>query len=164
MGLVKSEDSIKVGDVLLFGNDEYKYHAAFAISKTMALEAYKHYEDENCTGMPILTRPIDDIRRLYKNGKVYVVDFLQKKAFIDGEKYLRDESVIEVHPIVIKSIYNLYCNDDSFYLLVNSISLGSGEVSSFIIYINFSNKKKLRNVKKILKLNFIVILIVLRKN
>ena len=45
LGLNKSEDSIKAGDVLLFGNDEYKYHAAFAISKDLALEAYKHYEE-----------------------------------------------------------------------------------------------------------------------
>ena len=59
LGLViTSENSIKAGDVLLFGNDEYKSHAAIAISRTEALEAYRHYEDENCTGMPILTRPI----------------------------------------------------------------------------------------------------------
>ena len=154
LGLVKSEDNIKAGDVLLFGNDEYKYHAAFAISRTMALEAYKHYEDENCTGMPILTRPIDDIRILYKNGKVYVVDFLQKKTFIDGEKYLRDESVVEVHPIVVKSIYNLHCNDDLCYLLVSSISLEDGEVSSFVFYITISSNKQLRNLDENFKLKF----------
>ena len=154
LGLVKSEDNIKAGDVLLFGNDEYKYHAAFAISRTMALEAYKHYEDENCTGMPILTRSIDEIRRLYKNGKVYVVDFLQKKTFIDGEKYLRDESVVEVHPIVVKSIYNLHCNDDLCYLLVSSISLEDGEVSSFVFYITISSNKQLRNLDENFKLKF----------
>ena len=105
LGLVNSDDSIKAGDVLLFGNDEYKSHAAIAISRTEALEAYRHYEDENCTGMPILTRPISEIRRLYKNGKVYVIDFLQKKTFTDGQKYLKDENVLETHPIVIKSIF-----------------------------------------------------------
>ena len=154
LGLVKSEDSIKAGDVLLFGNDEYKYHAAFAISRDMALEAYKHYEDENCTGMPILTRSIDEIRRLYKNGKVYVVDFLQKKTFIDGEKYLRDENAIEVNPIVIKSIFNLHCNDDLCYLSVNSISLNSEEVSSFVIIINISSNKNLRNLDENVKIKF----------
>ena len=155
LGLIKSEeDSIKAGDVLLFGNDDYKYHAAIAISKTMALEAYKNYEDENCTGMPILTRPIDEIRRLYKNGKVYVVDFLQKKTFIDGEKYLRDENIVEANPIVIKSMYNLHCNDDLCYLLINSISLENGEVSSFVIIINISSNKKLRNLEENYKIKF----------
>jgi len=154
LSLVKSEDSIKAGDVLLFGNDEYKYHAAFAISRTMALEAYKHYEDENCTGMPILTRSIDEIRRLYKNGKVYVIDFLQKKTFIDGEKYLRDENVIDVNPKVIKSIYNLHCNGDLCYLFVNSISLENGDVSSFVIIINISSNKKLRNLDENFKIKF----------
>jgi len=104
--------------------------------------------------MPILTRSIDEIRKLYKNGKIYVVDFLQKKTFTDGEKYLKDNSIVEVNPIVIKSIYNYYCNDDSCYILVNSISLGSGEVSSFVIYINFSNNKNLRNLDENLKIKF----------
>ena len=82
LGLINSDNSIKAGDVLLFGNDEYKYHAAIAISRTEALEAYRHYEDENCTGMPILTRLISEIRRLYKNEKLYVIDFLQKKILL----------------------------------------------------------------------------------
>ena len=82
LGLINSDNSIKAGDVLLFGNDEYKYHAAIAISRTEALESYRHYEDENCTGMPILTRPISEIRRLYKNEKLYVIDFLQKKILL----------------------------------------------------------------------------------
>jgi len=156
LGLVKSEDSIKAGDALLFGSDGYKYHAAFAISRTMALEAYRHYEDENCTGIPILTRPIDKIRRLYKNERVYVVDFLEKKTFTDGEKYLRDESVVEVHPIIVKSIYKFYYNGDSYYIFVNSISIENGEeyISSFVIYINYSSNKNLRNLDENLKVKF----------
>ena len=76
---------------------------------------------------------------------------------------MKDQSVVEVNPIVIKSIYNYYCNDDSCYLLVNSISLGSGEVSSFVIYINFSNKKKLRNVEENFKIKFYCDFLVQRK-
>ena len=163
LGLVNSEDSIKAGDVLLFGNDEYKSHAAFAISRDMALEAYGHYEDEKCTGMPILTRPISEIRRLYKNGKVYVVDFLQKKTFTDGEKYLKDENIYEPNPIVIKSIFDFHQVGESFYILVNSIVYEEERKFSFVIYINFSNKKKLRHLDENLKLNFIVILIILKK-
>ena len=154
LGLINSDDSIKAGDVLLFGNDEYKYHAAIAISRTEALEAYRHYEDENCTGMPILTRPISEIRRLYKNEKVYVIDFLQKKTFTDGEKYLKDENVYEPHPIVIKTIYNYYNDGESLYILVNSIVLGEERKYSFVIYINFSNNKKLRNLDENLKIKF----------
>ena len=154
LGLINSEDSIKPGDVLLFGSDEYKYHAAIAISRTEALEAYRHYEDENCTGMPILTRPISEIRRLYKNGKVYAIDFLQKKTFTDGEKYLKDENVYEPHPIVIKTIYNYYNDGESLYILVNSIVLGEDRKFSFVIYINFSNNKKLRNLDENLKIKF----------
>ena len=154
LGLVNSDDSIKAGDVLLFGNDEYKSHAAIAISRTEALEAYRHYEDENCTGMPILTRPIDEIRRLYKNGKVYVVDFLQKKTFIDGEKYLKDENVYEPTPILIKSIFEFHQVGDSFYIVVNSIVKGEERKFSFVIYINFSNNKKLRNLDENLKIKF----------
>ena len=154
LGLIRLEDSIKAGDVLLFGTDEYKVHAAIAISKTMALEAYKHY-DEDCIGMPILTRPIEEIRRLYKNNKVYIVDFLQKKTFIDGEKYLRDKSVVEVNPIVVKSIYNQYCNNDICYTLVKTIAYGDQrQASSFIYYVNFSNKKKLRNLDENFKIKF----------
>ena len=163
LGLINSEDSIKAGDVLLFGNDEYKYHAAIAISRTEALESYRHYEDENCTGMPILTRPIRKIRILYKNEKVYVIDFLQKKNFTDGEKYLKDENVYEPRPIVIKTIYNFYDDGVSLYILVNSIVLGEERKFSFVIYINFSNNKELRNLDEKFKIKFFVILIVLKK-
>jgi hypothetical protein len=154
LGLINSDNSIKAGDILLFGNDEYKYHAAIAISRTEALEAYRHYEDENCTGMPILTRPISEIRRLYKNEKVYVIDFLQKKTFTDGEKYLKDENVYEPRPIVIKTIYNFYDDGESLYVLVNSIVLGEERKFSFVIYINFSNNKELRNLDENLKIKF----------
>ena len=154
LGIDKLDGSIKPGDVLLFGNDEYKSHAAIAISRTEALEAYRHYEDENCTGMPILTRPIDEIRRLYKNGKVYIVDFLQKKTFIDGEKYLKDENVYEPNPIVIKSIFEFHQVEESFYILVNSIVKGEERKFSFVIYISFSNNKKLRNLDENLKIKF----------
>lgn len=154
LGLINSEDSIKAGDVLLFGNDEYKYHAAIAISRTEALESYRHYEDENCTGMPILTRPIRKIRILYKNEKVYVIDFLQKKNFTDGEKYLKDENVYEPRPIVIKTIYNFYDDGVSLYILVNSIVLGEERKFSFVIYINFSNNKELRNSDEKFKIKF----------
>jgi len=154
LGLNTSEDSIKAGDILLFGNDEYKSHAAIAISRTEALEAYRHYEDENCTGMPILTRPINEIKRLYKNGKIYVVDFLQKKTFTDGEKYLKDENVYEPTPIVIKSIFEFHQVEESFYILVNSIVKGEERKFSFVIYINFSSNKKLRNLDENLKIKF----------
>ena len=134
LDLVNSEDSIKAGDILLFGNDENKSHAAIAISRTEALEAYRYYEDENCTGMPILTRPIDEIRRLYKNGKVYVIDFLQKKTFTDGQKYLKDENVYEPHPIIIKTIYDYYDDGESIYMLIKSIAFGEEERQfSFVI-------------------------------
>ena len=156
LGLVKSEDSIKAGDVLFFGNDAHKYHAAFAISRTMVLEAYRHYEeeDEDCTGMPILTRPISEIAKLYKNGKVYVVDFLQKKTFTDGEKYLKDENVYESNPIILESIFEYHQVGDIFYILVNSISYEEERQFSFVIYINFSNNKKLRNLDEKIKIKF----------
>ena len=155
LDLVNSEDSIKVGDILLFGNDENKSHSAIAISRTEALEAYRYYEDENCTGMPILTRPIDEIRRLYKNGKVYVIDFLQKKTFTDGQKYLKDENVYEPHPIIIKTIYDYYDDGESIYMLIKSIAFGEEERQfSFVIYINYSNNKKLRNLDENLKIKF----------
>jgi len=154
LGLINSDDSIKAGDVLLFGNDEYKSHAAFAISRTEALEAYRHYEDENCTGMPIITRPISEIRRLYKNKKIYVVDFLQKKTFTDGQKYLKDENVHENHPIVIKSIFDLHKDDDLCYLKVNSIAYVEERQFSFVFYITFSNKIKLRNLDENIKIKF----------
>jgi hypothetical protein len=74
LGLIKSSNEIKAGDVLLFGSENRKSHTAIAISNSMALEAFKHYED--CTGIPILTRKISDITNIYKNRKVWVVDFL----------------------------------------------------------------------------------------
>ena len=154
LGLIKSEDSIKEGDVLLFGSDEYKSHAAIAISREEALEAYKHY-DEDCTGMPISTRRIKEITSRYKNGKVYVVDFLKKKTFTDGEKYLRDENVTEVYPIVVKSIYNYYCYKDLCYYLVKSIAYSEGnQISSFVLYIIISKNKRLRNLEENLKIKF----------
>ena len=82
LGLFESEDSIKPVDVHLFGNDEYKSHAAIAISRTKALKAYRHYEDENCAGMLILTRPISEIRRLYKMGKYILLIFYKKKLLL----------------------------------------------------------------------------------
>jgi len=156
MNLVIPPNNIKAGDVLLFGNDEYKSHAAIAISQTEALEAYGYYEDENCTGMPISTRPINEIAGLYKNGKVYVVDFLQKKSFADGEKYLKDKNLYEPHPIVIKTISEFHQVGESFYLLFKSIAYEEGiqRLFSFVIYFNFSNNKKLRNLDESLKIKF----------
>ena len=104
--------------------------------------------------MPILTRPISEIRRLYKNEKVYVIDFLKKKNFTDGEKYLKDENVYESRPIVIKTIYYYYNDGVSLYIYVNSIVLGEERKFSFVIYINFSNNKKLRNLDEKFKIKF----------
>jgi hypothetical protein len=66
LGLIKSSDEIKAGDVLLFGSEDRKSHTAIAISNSMALEAFKHYED--CTGIPILTRKISDIINVAKQN------------------------------------------------------------------------------------------------
>ena len=104
--------------------------------------------------MPILTRPISEIRRLYKNKKVYVIDFLQKKTFTDGEKYLKDENVYEPHPIVIKSIFEFHQVGESFYILVKSMAYGEERKFSFVIYISFSNNKKLRNLDENFKIKF----------
>ena len=95
-----------------------------------------------------------NLKRLYKNGKVYVVDFLQKKNFTDGEKYLKDENAYEPTPIVIKSIFEFHQVEESFYILVNSIVKGEERKFSFVIYINFSNNQKLRNLDENLKIKF----------
>jgi len=154
MNLVIPPNNIKAGDVLLFGNDEYKSHAAIAISQTEALEAYGYYEDENCSGMPILTRPIDEIRRSYKNGKVYVVDFFLKTKFADGEKYLKDENVYESTPIVLESFYDLHEINQSYCINLTSITYKEEKQFSFVIYINIANNKKLRKLDENFKVKF----------
>jgi hypothetical protein len=67
---------------------------------------------------------------------------------------LKDENVYEPHPIVIKTIYEFHQIGEIFYILVNSIVLGEDRKFSFVIYINFSNNKKLRNLDENLKIKF----------
>ena len=86
---------------------------------------------------------------------------MEKKIFTDGEKYLRDESIVEVHPFIVKSIYSFICNNNICYTLVKTIAYGDErQISSYIHYIIFSNHKKLRNLDENLKINFIAILII----
>ena len=123
MGLVKSEDNINAGDVLFFVKDENNIHAAFAISKTMALETYKNPND-SCKEIPITTRPISELTQLYKNEKLYVIDFLQIQTFIDGEKYLMDTKLYEENPIILESINNFHNENDTYHISVDSITHG----------------------------------------
>ena len=148
LGLAKSEKNITAGDVLFFVNDKNEIHAAFAINNTMVLEAYRS-PNEGCKGIPISTRPLSEITQLNKNEKVYVVDFLQIKTFIDGEKYLIDKNLFENNPIVLKSLYNFYNNNDTYYISVNSITHGEERKSSFVMYANISNGNSRNETHKI---------------
>ena len=67
---------------------------------------------------------------------------------------MKDENVYEPRPIVIKTIYNFYDDGVSLYILVNSIVLGEERKFSFVIYINFSNNKELRNLDEKFKIKF----------
>ena len=146
LGLVKSGNNFNPGDVLFFVNNENNVHAAFAISKTMVLEAYRSPND-GCIGIPITTRSISEITQLDKNEKVYVTDFLQIKTFIDGEKYLIDKNLFEDNPIILKSIYNFHNENDTYHISVNSITHGEERKSSFVMYTNISSGNKTHKIK-----------------
>ena len=151
LGLMKSSSNIKAGDVLLFGSETRKSHTAIAISSTMALEAYKHYDD--CTGMPIQTRAISNIVNSYLNKKVWVVDFLQKKTPLDASKYLESESA-ERKLFIVKVVYNLVEVGNTCYISVRGIGGGSGKYYSYVMFLNLSNKNKLRALDENTKLKF----------
>ena len=151
LGLIKSSNKIKPGDVLLFGSEEHKSHTAIAISNITALEAYKHNDD--CTGIPIQTRNISDIINSYLNKKIWVVDFLQKKTPLDASKYLESESA-ERKLFIVKSIYNFVESDNTYYISVRGIGGGSGKYYSYVMFINLSNKGKLRILDENTKLKF----------
>jgi hypothetical protein len=146
LGLVKSDNNINAGDVLFFVNDKNNIHAAFAISPTMVLEAYRSPTD-GCIGIPISTRTISEITELYKNEKVYVADFLQIKIFIDGEKYLINKNLFVDNPIVLKSIYNFHNENDTYHISVNSITHGEERKSSFVMYSNISSGNVTHKIK-----------------
>ena len=151
LGLTKSSNEIKAGDVLLFGSEDHKSHTAIAISNSMALEAYKHYDD--CTGIPIQTRKISDITNSYKNKKVWVVDFLQKKAPLDASKYLENEYA-ERKLFIVKAVYNFFGSGNIYYISVSGIGGGSGKYCSYVMFLNLSSKKKLRLLNENPKLKF----------
>jgi hypothetical protein len=151
LGLTKPSNEIKAGDVLLFGSEEHKSHTAIAISNSMSLEAFKHNDD--CTGIPIQTRKISDITNMYKNKKVWVVDFLQKKAFLDASKYLESESA-ERKLFIVKTVYNFVKIGNSYYVLVSGIGGGTGKYYSYVMFLNLSKKKNLRSLDENKKLKF----------
>ena len=151
LGLLKSSEEIKPGDVLLFGTEDRKSHTAMAISHDMALEAYKHYD--NCTGIPIQTRNISSITNIYNNKKVWVVDFLQKKTFLDSSKYYREDESAE-RKIFIAKEFNFCENGNSYCIIVKGIAGGSGEYLSYSMFINLSKKNKLRVLDENIKLKF----------
>jgi len=146
LGCGKSENNINAGDILFFVNNKNNIHAAFAISKTMFLEAYRP-PNEGCKGIPITARSISEISQLYKNEKVYAIDFLQIKTFIDGEKYLIDKNLYENNPIALKSIYNFHNENDTYHISVNSITHGEERKSSFVIYTNISSGNETHKIK-----------------
>ena len=67
---------------------------------------------------------------------------------------MKDENAYEPTPIVIKSIFEFHQVEESFYILVKSIVKGEERKFSFVIYINFSNNQKLRNLDENLKIKF----------
>jgi len=152
LGLTKpSNEKIKAGDVLLFGSENHKSHTAIAISNIMALEAYR-LKEHNCSS-PIQTRKISEITNIYKNKEFWVVDFLQKKTPLDASKYLESESA-ERKFFIVKSVYNFVERDNAYYISVRGIGGGSGKYYSYVMFINLSNKEKLRVLEENTKLKF----------
>lgn len=144
LGLEKTKDNIKLGDVLLFGDNSTKVHTVIAIDNVYALEAPSHNKD--CTGKPIQRSKISDLLINHSNN-VWVIDFLQKKTYLDGDKYLKEESV-ERKVVVVKAIYNFFEESNCFYISVTGIGQTDANYNSYVMFINFSNKRKLRNLNE----------------
>ena len=139
LGLEKSKNEIKAGDVLFFGSESSKTHTAIAVSHTMALEAHSHYKG-TCKGMPIQTITISELINIYNNKKVWVIDFLQKKSPLDASKYLENESN-EQKVFVVKTIYKFNKKDNCYHISISGIGGGTGNYYSYVIYLNFTTKK-----------------------
>ena len=78
---------------------------------------------------------------------------MQKKTLLDASKYLVNESA-ERKLFTVKTVYNFVENGNSYYILVSGIGGGSGKYSSFVMFLNLSNKKKLRFLDEKTKLKF----------
>lgn len=129
LGLIKPSNEIKGGDVLLFCSENHKSHTAIDISDSMALEAYKHNDD--CTGIPIQTRSISDIKNIYENKKVWVVDFLQKKTPLDASKYLESESA-ERKLFIVKEVYNFVESGNTYIFWLEELVEEVGNIAHML--------------------------------
>ena len=79
--------------------------------------------------------------------------FYKKNAALDASKYLENEYA-ERKLFIVKTVYNFFESGNSYYILVSGIGGGSGKYFSYVMFLNLSNKKKLRFLNENIKLKF----------